>query len=248
MNRLLIIVDPQNDFCDPEGSLYVPDAEKDCDRIAKIIQDFDFGNIFVTMDMHHEYSMYHNIFWNEYNEQYITVNKDNYLTKYTPRNIHDIDRIKNMFICQRNKQIDVWPVHCVIGEWGSSIHPVIANALSDYTVKNTNRIRYVFKGLDPYEEEYSAFSIPSKSDGKEIFFRWMDSYLHHSEIYICGEAASHCVKQTLLDIMHFVGRRDKYDYKIKLITNATSYVKGFESVKEDVYDKINDPHFEMIEI
>lgn len=247
MNKLLIIVDPQNDFCDPEGSLYVPGAEKDCDIIAKMIQSIDFTDIFVTLDMHHEYSIYHNIFWNEYEEQYMIVNKDNYLTKYTPRNIHDIERIKNMFVCQ-HKPIDVWPVHCVIGEWGSSINPVIANALSNYTVKTTNRIKYCFKGLDPYEEEYSAFSIPSKSGGKGIFFYWVDSYLHHSEIYICGEAASHCVKQTLQDIMYILRTYDKYDYKIKLISNATSYVKGFESVKEDFYNKIDDPHFEMIEI
>ena len=33
-----LIVDPQNDFCDPNGALYVPGAEEDSKRLAETIK------------------------------------------------------------------------------------------------------------------------------------------------------------------------------------------------------------------
>ena len=37
MNLQLVIVDPQNDFCDSKGTLYVAGGEKDMERVAKMI-------------------------------------------------------------------------------------------------------------------------------------------------------------------------------------------------------------------
>ena len=38
MNTHLIVIDPQNDFCDPKrGALYVKNAEKDMEALAEFI-------------------------------------------------------------------------------------------------------------------------------------------------------------------------------------------------------------------
>ena len=33
----LLAIDPQNDFCDPSGSLYVPGADEDTKRLAGFV-------------------------------------------------------------------------------------------------------------------------------------------------------------------------------------------------------------------
>jgi len=33
----LLIIDPQLDFCSPKGSLFVPNADKDMSRLAKMV-------------------------------------------------------------------------------------------------------------------------------------------------------------------------------------------------------------------
>ena len=33
----LLVIDPQNDFCDPNGSLFVPGADEDIKRLAEMV-------------------------------------------------------------------------------------------------------------------------------------------------------------------------------------------------------------------
>lgn len=48
--NILIVVDAQYDFCNPNGALYVNDAEKIENEILKIIKDFDY--VMFTQDYH----------------------------------------------------------------------------------------------------------------------------------------------------------------------------------------------------
>lgn len=49
----LIIIDPQNDFVDPNGSLYAGNAcKKALDKIVELIISNKFDNIYITKDMH----------------------------------------------------------------------------------------------------------------------------------------------------------------------------------------------------
>lgn len=38
MRIYLAIIDPQNDFCAPEGALFVPGASADMERLAQMIR------------------------------------------------------------------------------------------------------------------------------------------------------------------------------------------------------------------
>ena len=72
MKNELLIIDPQNSFCNPgdnkenhKGSLYVEGADKDMERLANWItknsEDIDY--IGVTLDMHHPNDIAHPTFW-----------------------------------------------------------------------------------------------------------------------------------------------------------------------------------------
>ena len=46
MKRHLLIIDPQEDFCNPRsGALFVAGAEADISRIAVLVQDDGFGRL-----------------------------------------------------------------------------------------------------------------------------------------------------------------------------------------------------------
>jgi nicotinamidase-related amidase len=63
----LLIIDPQVDFCDPKGKLYVNGAEKDMERVAKFIlqnkEKIDY--IAITLDSHRPIDISHPAFWQD---------------------------------------------------------------------------------------------------------------------------------------------------------------------------------------
>ncbi len=61
----LLIIDPQNDFCSPEGALFVPGAVEDCERLVSFIgrEKSSIDSIHVTLDSHPNYHIAHPIFW-----------------------------------------------------------------------------------------------------------------------------------------------------------------------------------------
>lgn len=54
MKIVWIIIDMQNDFCRPDGALYVPGAEKDAERISGLLRSQAAGitDIWLTRDEH----------------------------------------------------------------------------------------------------------------------------------------------------------------------------------------------------
>ena len=66
----LLIIDPQNDFCDPQnGNLYVPGAEQDMLRLATMVDRLrdKLADIHVTLDSHHMVDIAHPVFWRNSN-------------------------------------------------------------------------------------------------------------------------------------------------------------------------------------
>ena len=61
----LLCIDPQNDFCDPKGSLFVSGADKDIERLSKMMDRIypKLDDIHITMDCHQLVHIAHPIFW-----------------------------------------------------------------------------------------------------------------------------------------------------------------------------------------
>jgi len=65
----LFLIDVQNDFHPPNGSLAVPNADKDAKRIAQLIieslktSSFTIDRIVCSMDSHHTLHIAHRGFW-----------------------------------------------------------------------------------------------------------------------------------------------------------------------------------------
>ena len=67
MQRELLIIDPQIDFCDPKGALFVTGADRDVTRLAAMVRRLapKLDNIHVTLDSHHFVDIAHPIFWKD---------------------------------------------------------------------------------------------------------------------------------------------------------------------------------------
>lgn len=65
MRNAFLIIDPQNDFVDPKGSLYVPGADADMNRLAEFIaaNQKEIHGIAVSLDTHDIIDIAHPIFW-----------------------------------------------------------------------------------------------------------------------------------------------------------------------------------------
>src|SRR5688572_25000353 len=67
MNIHLVVIDPQKDFCDKNGSLFAPGADADVQRLAKMVHRLRdrLRDIHVTLDSHRKVDISHPMWWKD---------------------------------------------------------------------------------------------------------------------------------------------------------------------------------------
>ena len=72
MNTHLLIIDPQQDFCSPNGSLFVPGADQDMIRLAAFINRMSkkIDDVHVTLDSHRLIDVAHPLYWSNSNGEH----------------------------------------------------------------------------------------------------------------------------------------------------------------------------------
>lgn len=248
MNVALLIIDPQYDFCSPEGSLYVPGAYDDIKRLAEmIIKGKSFiDKIYVTLDEHNIIHIAHPVFW-----------KNSQGNNPQPFTIISLDDLKSgkwvtanpemfkkafYYVSELEKRgrfnLCVWPPHCIKGSLGATIMPELLKAIQAWEIEKWNTADFITKGENIWTEHYSAIKaeVPDLDDPKTNINKHLIDGLKKADlIYIAGEALSHCVANTIKDIAEYIGEENIS--KLILLEDATSPIKGFESVAE--YFKVN---------
>ncbi|MEI6628075.1 MAG: cysteine hydrolase [Alphaproteobacteria bacterium] len=254
-NLHLLIIDPQNDFCDlPTNylptdpltndlifpALPIPGSHADMLRIADLIASGFKGisGITVTIDSHHIIDISHPIFWIDENEQAISpftqiTAADVRSGKYLPRDINALPRTLSYLDAleaEERYKLTIWPIHCEIGTWGQNVHANVRKAYNLWEDHTISVVNHVFKGINPWTEHYSAIQaeIPDDEDeSTRLCIKLIDLFAKADRVYITGEAASHCVKATT---EHIVANLDpKSLQKLVLVTDCMSAVTGFET-------------------
>jgi nicotinamidase-related amidase len=232
----LLIIDPQNDFCSPEGALYVPGADADCKRLASFIVSHTnlFDSIHFTADAHDYYNIAHPSFWETPNggeplaftqisgESFARgdfLPRDSSLTSYVKRYIDELEK-------RGSYRLTLWPAHCVVGAWGFCFDDGVREALRVWQRAKNKGVNYVLKGRNALTEHYSAIraEVPVNGDSAtQTNHALLDALKNDSAIITAGEALSHCVAFTLTDIASHVDAK-----KITLLADCASSVSGFE--------------------
>lgn len=243
----LLIIDPQNDFCDEKGALCVPGATEDMERLAYFIKHNDrkLKNIIVTLDTHKDYHIANPVFWQDvegiHPKKFTSIKaEDMFNGKWMTSNPDHSDiAYEYLQALERNScyNLTIWPPHCIIGTRGADIFPTISHAVSEFDINTFGNVDYLFKSLNSFTEHYSAVKaeVPVPSDKNTLLDKQLIMKLAKADkVIIAGEALSHCVANTVMDLSVSFG--DDLS-KFILLRDACSSVPGFEHLAEMFLEK-----------
>lgn len=242
MSTALLIIDPQRDFIiTPEflGSLGVPGAHEDMQRLGSHIKSKLPDSIYVTLDTHQKLDIAHAMWWVDA--------QGNHPNPFTLISVEDLasgkwktadpamQEYSNFYVqelAKNNKyQLCVWPYHCIDGTEGHKVDPELQEALSVWEASTGNKVQYIYKGKNPKTEHYSGLQaevVLADDPDTELNVSAIKSLDKHDTIEVAGEALSHCVGSTLAHLLENVDPA-----KVHVLTDCMSSVPGFESNGED---------------
>ena len=251
MRTHLLIIDPQNDFCDIEGAaLPVAGAHADLQRLAGFIGSNlpRLTGITVTLDSHASVAVERTTFWLDRQGQalppftFITA-ADVAAGTYRPRDASLTDPVLGMLgqLAAAGKPgMVVWPVHCVTGTWGHNIHADVARGLAAWEMAHQRAVPKVLKGEYPLSEHYGVFEAdaPVASVPGTQFNTPLATALSASAdvIAIAGQASSHCVAASYDQLMRFLSRAPSAP-QVVLLSDCMSPVPGFEAQADALFER-----------
>ena len=254
----LLIIDPQNDFCDlppnylpvdpisgrtAAPALPVAGAHADMQRLATLIRDGGAAltDITVTLDSHQHLDIAHPTFWARADGSGVTsftpisaaqVRAGEFRPRQAgtlARTLAYLDELE----ARGRYTLMVWPVHCEIGTWGHNVHADVRAAYNAWEETQLLTVAKVTKGENPWTEHYSAVQaeVPLGDDPHTQLNSALIADLDRADLLlIAGEASSHCVRATTEHIVENLpgGRLDR----VVLLTDCMSPVAGFTAQHE----------------
>ena len=243
---ILLLIDPQVDFCDPNGALYVQGGEDDMTRLATMIKDNInlFERINVTLDSHQTIHIAHPIFWKnsngEHPDPFTVITKDDVTTgkwqatepsmqKWAMSYVESLADNGRYALC-------IWPPHCLIGSDGAKVMPSVYEAILEWENK-FRKVTFVPKGSNMYTEHYSAVKADVAYSGDATttlntpFIEMLAQT--DNDILIAGQALDFCIANTIRDIASEF--TDEQVARFVLLEDATSSVNapGLEHLAQD---------------
>lgn len=252
----LMLIDEQNDFTDPNGTLFVKNSDQNVRRVAKMIERLEprIDDIHVTLDSHRIIDISHPKWWVDENGKPpapftgVVLSPErqlqffNYQTGVkTPARTFLMGALKRTveYIEALTKggryPHTIWPEHCLIGDQGHNLNPVVASAIHGWERKRYALCDVVTKGSNPWTEHFSAVmaEVPDPTDPGTQLNRQLVETIENADIVAwAGEARSHCFANTFRDTVNNF-RDPSVLAKMVILTDGTSDVPGFEKYGED---------------
>lgn len=252
----LLIIDAQNDFCHPQGSLFVPGADEDNDRLSQWILNNkkQIDHISCTLDSHHTIDVAHPAGWRDKDGNnpapFTVISVDDVRSaKWTPV-MMTIDKAINYLqtLEDEGEYVHViWPEHCVISTWGNLLDQKISQAVRTWSTDRRKYVYYVPKGEHPETEHFGAFraQVPVEAYPSTQFnFEFQNTLEKYDVVYLTGQAKSHCVANTLKQL---VDQAPNLAKKLVVLEDTMSDVPGgpngpgttptFGEIAQPIYDQ-----------
>ncbi|KAJ5337661.1 hypothetical protein N7452_004389 [Penicillium brevicompactum] len=213
MRSALIVVDMQEDFCPPNGSLAVQDGRNIASTINHLLAKPSFATRIFTKDYH-------------------PTDHISFATNHPGpdnRPFESVVAIKNPASGKESetKAQRLWPVHCVANTAGAELIPEINISTNDLVVN---------KGMRSDVEMYSVFADAfgncdpgTNSHSVSVDVAAILRKQGITDVFVVGLAGDYCVKATAIDAV-------KAGFKTFVVEEGTKCVApaGWDDTKEEL--------------
>ena len=243
--RTLLIIDPQNDFVATGGALSVSGATEDAKRLARFMEQMrdQISSLIISLDSHHRLDISHPLWFHDERgrspEPFTVITSEELETGVWlargERQGRTLSYLKELERRERYPHV-IWPEHCLIGSEGHNVYPLLYEeclAWSAHHADQGGQVQFVRKGENPWTEHFSAVEaeVPDELDPHTHVNRALiDQLLASDEVYVAGWARSHCVGNSVRDLIRYGG--PELARRITLLSDTMSDVPGFEEVGE----------------
>ncbi len=238
---LFLGIDIQQDFMD-NGALGVPGAKQDVLRITKFIYDNmdKISNIAVSLDTHLPHQIFHPCWWIDEN--------GNHPAPYTVITLADLDagRWRAVINPQASREyvkhleqdakkaLCIWTYHCLQGTSGAALENQFANMVYFHSVAKKTVVQRLVKGQDPLSEMYGIIKPEYDTKGY-INLDFLNKLESYDKILIAGEAKSHCVLESIHQILEYYETRPEITKKVYILEDCMSSILGYEDMTEQTF-------------
>jgi nicotinamidase-related amidase len=136
----------------------------------------------------------------------------------------------------------IWNPHCLMGSVGHTVYAPLFEALCAWEATTRIPVDYIHKGSNIWTEHYSAIQadVPDPDDPTTLPNHALITALREADVvFIAGEAGSHCVANTVRDLVQHLG--EDYDLsRLMLLTDTLSPVTGFEALQETFLEEMSE--------
>jgi len=265
MYRALLIIDPQNDFCKAPhvemvpikeqlrkytgcdfaertiagGSLYVPGADKDMERLAAFIMGnaLEISDIYVTFDDHAYLDIAHPMWWMDKEgappAPFTIISRKEVADGEWIAQVPAYQNWSEFYLKKLEEQGNyphvIWPYHCIAGTEGAAMVTVLADALREWEETKFNSPVIVRKGQNPLTEHYSAVKAEVPVEGNpetDVNQDLVKELQGFDQVVVAGEALSHCLANTVRDLI----KNELNPKKIIILSDCTTSVPTFEEL------------------
>ncbi len=248
----LVLVDMQNDFIHPQGSLCVPGAIEDCQRIIEWIYRHvgRISKIYASLDSHYPLQIFYSTWWRDaagsHPPPHTLISADEvqrgkwqavYEPQWSRRYVTELES-------RHRKQLVIWPFHTLVGTVGHNLTPALYEAISYHATARQVQPRLVIKGEIDKTEHYSIFEpevkVPEYPQGR-LNERLLQDLQQFDLVYIAGQAKSHCVLETVNSMMSYFQAQPDFIDRLRILEDGMSSVTvpgiDFDALANRVYDQ-----------
>lgn len=245
---LAIGIDEQNSFME-NGELGVPGSHGDVERATRFIYNNaeKITTIKVSLDTHIPQQIFHPCWWIDENgnnpkpNTLITLaDLDSGKWRAVIRPIESRDYIEHLEK-DGKKTLCIWPYHVLQGTFGCSLENQFANMVYFHSVARKYALRRIVKGQDPLSEMYGIIR-PEYDRKGYINIEFLNDIENYDIIIFFGEAASHCVIESIIQSLEYYKNRPDVTRRIYILEDCMSCVVvpgvDFEGITKQAFDEL----------
>lgn len=238
---LFVAIDMQNDFME-NGALPVPGSFQDAANAARFIyRHMDrITDIAISLDTHQPQQIFHPCWWTDesgnHPEPYTIIKAADVADGKWIAAAHPGESLEYVTELEAGSRKDlcIWPYHCLEGTVGAALETQFAKVVYFHSIARRSETQRIVKGLDPLSEMYGI--IKPEYDRKGSYNRtFLERLPSYDKVIVAGEAKSHCVMESVRQILEHYGDRRDVTSKIVLLADCMSPIPGFEQATDETF-------------